>query len=746
MVAVVRTAVGPASAVATPEAIAAWLDEVGRAYSPEERAAIAAALEYARARYGALATLDGGGPWLDRAVGAAGIVASLKLDADSVRAALLMGLPDLHDFDAHSLAATFGEEIAQIVVGVARMGAIRATQESVGKEEREVQAENLRKMLLAMVEDIRVVLIKLAERVQALRFLIGDEAALTSREQAARETLDLFAPLANRLGVWQLKWELEDLALRALEPEAYQRIARLIHERRLDRQHYIESVQVLLKRELAAAGVKADVSGRAKHIYSIWNKMRRKGSGIESLYDIRAVRILVDEVKDCYAALGIVHNLWSPVSREFDDYIAKPKANDYRSLHTAVIGPEGKPLEVQIRTHEMHRQSEYGVAAHWRYKEGAQAGRRDPGYEEKIAWLRHVLDWKDAVADAGEWLQQFKSSLFTDTIYVLTPQGKVIDLPRGATPVDFAYAVHTSLGHRCRGARVDGAMVPLNHVLASGQRVEIVAVKGGPSVGPSRDWLNPELGYVVSHRARTKVRQWFKAQQLEETIAHGREMVERELARAGATALKLETIAVEAGFAKPEELFAAVARAEINLRHLQNAIRAAGHPGEAPPARAPEELVPRESKAARAGSGILIVGVDRLLTGLARCCKPAPPDPIVGFVTRGKGISVHRQGCANVARMKERQSERLITAEWGKPRDEVFPVDVIVEAMDRQGLLRDVSEVFSREKINVTAVNTQSRNLQARMAFTLEVRSLVELKRALALVRDVHGVLSATRR
>ena len=357
-----------------------------------------------------------------------------------------------------------------------------------------------------------------------------------------------------------------------------------------------------------------------------------------------------------------------------------------------------------------------------------------------------MLDWKDAVADAGEWLQQFKSSLFTDTIYVLTPQGKVVDLPRGATPVDFAYAVHTSLGHRCRGARVDGAMVPLNFVLASGQRVEIVAVKGGPSVGPSRDWLNPELGYVVSHRARTKVRQWFKAQQLEETIAHGREMVERELARAGATALKLETIAAEAGFAKPEELFAAVARAEINLRHLQNAIRAAGHPGEAPPAPAAEELVPRESKAARAGSGILIVGVDRLLTGLARCCKPAPPDPIVGFVTRGKGISVHRQGCANVARMKERQPERLITAEWGKARDEVFPVDVIVEAMDRQGLLRDVSEVFSREKINVTAVNTQSRNLHARMAFTLEVRGLVELKRALALVRDVHGVLSAARR
>jgi GTP pyrophosphokinase len=744
MVAVIRAAAPAASAVSSPESLAAWLEQVGAIYTAEERAGIARAVELARTRYGALATADGE-PWLDRALGTAGIVASLRLDADSVRAGVLLGLPHLAGFDPDALTESFGAEVAQIVVGVARMGAIRATQESVGKEERDVQAENLRKMLLAMVEDIRVVLLKLAERTQALRFLIGQENSGAAQEQAARETLDLFAPLANRLGVWQLKWELEDLSLRALEPEAYQRIARLIDERRLDRQHYIETVQATLKRELAAAGVEADVSGRAKHIYSIWNKMRRKGSGIESLYDIRAMRVLVDEVKDCYAALGVVHNLWSPIAREFDDYIAKPKANDYRSLHTAVIGPEGKPLEVQIRTHDMHRQSEYGVAAHWRYKEGAQAGRRDPGYEEKIGWLRQVLDWKEAVADAGEWLQQFKSSLFTDTIYVLTPQGKVVDLPRGATPVDFAYAVHTSLGHRCRGARVDGVMVRLDYVLSSGQRVEIVAVKGGPSVGPSRDWLNAELGYVVSHRARAKVRQWFKAQQVEETIAQGRSTVERELARAGATSLKLEALAAEAGFAKLDEFFAAVARNETSLRDLQNAIRALAHPGEARPA--PDETVlPKQSKAAGVGSGILIVGVDRLMTGLARCCKPAPPDAIVGFVTRGKGISIHRQSCSNVARMRERQPERLITADWGKPRDEVFAVDVVVEAMDRQGLLRDVSEVFSREKINVTAVNTLTRNLQARMAFTLEVRGLADLKRALLLVRDVPGVLSAARR
>ncbi|HEY1459405.1 MAG TPA: bifunctional (p)ppGpp synthetase/guanosine-3',5'-bis(diphosphate) 3'-pyrophosphohydrolase [Casimicrobiaceae bacterium] len=730
---------------AAPAALAAWLDKAGAAYTPDERKALAVAVDAARERYGDLCNSDGE-PWLDRALGTAAIVAGLKLDAVSVRASVLLGYPHCAGFDDDEFKTRFGEEAHALVVGVARMGAIRASgaaPEAVAKEARDTQAENLRKMLLAMVGDIRVVLIKLAERTQALRFLIN--ADTEARAQAARETQDLFAPLANRLGVWQLKWELEDLALRALEPETYKQIAKLLDERRLDREHYIEDVKSVLKRELAAAGIKAEVYGRPKHIYSIWNKMRRKQSGIDSVYDIRAVRILVDEVKDCYAALGVVHNLWTPLAREFDDYIAKPKANDYRSLHTAVSGPDDRPLEVQIRTHEMHQHSEYGVAAHWRYKEGTGQRRRDPGYEEKIAWLRQVLDWKDAVASGGEWLQQFKSSVFTDTIYVLTPQGRVVDLPRGATPVDFAYSVHTSLGHRCRGARVDGAMVPLNHPLQNGQRVEIISTKqGGPSVGPSRDWLNADLGYVHSRHARAKVRQWFKAQQLEETIAQGRAAVERELSRAGMTALNLDSLAHAAGFAKLEDFFAAVARTEINTRALQAAIQGLAKPDAAPAVGDP--TVVRQSKAAGSGSGILIVGVDRLMTGLARCCKPAPPDPIVGFVTRGKGISIHRQSCANVERLRERQPERFITADWGRPREEVFPVDVIVEAMDRQGLLRDVSEVFSREKINVTAVNTLSRNLQARMSFTLEVADLAQLKRSLALVREVSGVLSAGRR
>ncbi len=727
--------------IAAPQAVAAWLETLAADYSADERASFAVAFAYAHAHAGDAAMADGE-PALDRALGTATILTGLKLDADSIRGALLLGLPVAGAFDAEDVRTRFGAEVETLVAGVARMGGIRPVADGGSKEERAAQAENLRKMLLAMVDDIRVVVIKLAERTQALRTLMNGDPVW--REQAAREVLDLFAPLANRLGVWQLKWELEDLSLRALEPATYKAIAKMLDERRLDRERYIQDVVATIKAELAAAGTTGEVTGRAKHIYSIYSKMQRKQAGIESLYDIRAVRILVDSVKDCYTALGIVHHLWTPLPHEFDDYIAKPKANNYRSLHTAVIGPEGKPLEVQIRTREMHQHSEYGVAAHWRYKEGGRHGvRKDPSFDEKIAWLRQVLDWKDAVADSAEWLSAFKESLFTDSIYVLTPQGKVIDLPRGATPIDFAYSVHTGLGHRCRGAKVDGQMVPLNYALANGQQVEVITTKQG---GPSRDWLNPELGYVHSNRARAKVRQWFKAQQHEATVAQGRAMVERELARLGQTSLKLDTVAAKAGFDKLDEFFAAFARDDINSKQVQTAIHAVAQPTAAPAVPAEEEVHTRRSKAAGAGSGILVVGVDRLLTGLARCCKPAPPDAIVGFVTRGKGVTIHRAACSNVTRMRATQPERLIEADWGAPRDEVFPVDIIIEAMDRQGLLRDISEVLSKEKINVTAANTLTKNMHSRMAFTMEVRSLEALSRALAQVREVKGVLGAGRR
>ena len=439
---------------AAPQAVGAWLESLGPVYTDADRARFAAAYELAHATVGDARGADGES-LIARALGTAGILAAQRFDPDSLIAALLMGLPATGSYDERRIATEFGADVAALVTGVARMDSVHALAAGGVSEQPGVQAENLRKMLLAMVEDIRVVLIKLAERTQALRHLMGGGDA--DRIAAAREVMDVYAPLANRLGLWQLKWELEDLSLRALEPAEYKRIARLLDERRRDRERYIRDVVSLLRRELEAVGLKAEVSGRPKHIYSIFNKMRRKQIGIDALYDIRAVRVLVDSVRDCYTALGVVHHLWTPLPGEFDDYIAKPKANNYRSLHTAVMGPEGKSLEVQIRTHDMHRHSEYGVAAHWRYKErGTSSPQRDAGFDDKIAWLRQILDWKDAVADSGEWLSAFRSSLFTDSIYVLTPQGKVVDLPRGATPVDFAYAVHTDLGHRCRGARVDG--------------------------------------------------------------------------------------------------------------------------------------------------------------------------------------------------------------------------------------------------------------------------------------------------
>ncbi len=732
----------------------AWLAHVHDAYSDSDKALLAQAYEEMRQGAGDGKT-ETGEAWADYALGMAGILAELHLDPATLLAALLLPLayqPAWSDEkNVEGIARRYGDDAVTLIHGTLRMQEIHMTPQGVDAAERSRQAENLRKMLLAMVEDIRIVLIKLAERLQTIRRLAshGDE---TLRQKTAREVADLFAPLANRLGVWQVKWELEDLSLRILEPDEYRRIATLLDERQVDRQRYIENVIATLKEELALAHIKADITGRPKHIYSIWNKMRRKQAEIDALYDIRAVRILVDDVKDCYTALGVVHNLWTPLPREFDDYIAKPKANNYRSLHTAVIGPEDKSVEVQIRTWEMHRHSEYGVAAHWRYKEKSygQAGKAEAGFEQKIAWLRQILEWKDLVSDEGELLSAFKSSLFTDIIYVLTPQGKVVDLPSGSTPIDFAYALHTNLGHRCRGAKVNGQMVPLNHVLKNGQRVEIVTAKQG---APSRDWLNSELRYVASHRARTKIRQWFKQQQIEETVAQGRAIVEKELARAGASLINLDALAGQGGFANANDLFASVAREEINHRQLQHMILALAKPGAALPDAPPDDdvietkapLSERQGKKAAGSGGVLVVGVDRLMTNLARCCKPAPPDPIVGFVTRGKGVTVHRCSCENVKRIEASQPERLVEADWGDTAESVFAVDIVVDANDRPGLLRDLSEVFSREKVRLISVNMQSRQHQTRIYFTAEVKGLPQLQTTLKAVRDITGVVDVAR-
>jgi GTP pyrophosphokinase len=677
--------------------------------------------------------MEGGEPALAHVLQTASILTDLHLDHETLAAALLFECKE----DTAALRERFGAGIADLAEGVVRMGEIGALLNrmpaATKPEQQAAQLEALRKMLLAMVQDIRVVLIKLADHVQGLRYLVKSENETLRREQAALAR-DIFAPLANRLGVWQLKWELEDLAFRILEPDTYKRVARQLDEKRADRERYIEGVMAALKGELARAGIKAEVMGRPKHIYSIYKKMHRKGLDFEALHDVRAVRILVDDVKDCYAALGLVHNLWSPIPKEFDDYIAKPKSNDYRSLHTAVIGPEGKAVEVQIRTHDMHQHSELGVAAHWRYKEGA---RHDKSYDDKIAWLRQILEWKDEVGDAGELAEQFRTGLFEDTVYVLTPQGRVIDLPKGSTPIDFAYHVHTELGHRCRGAKVDGQMVPLNTPLGNGQQVEILAAKQG---GPSRDWLNLQLGYLKSQGSRGKVRQWFNRQNYETDVTHGRATLDKELQRHGMTRLNLDKLATDLGFAKLNDFLAELGRGDIGPKQLADAMRGESAPqAELTPA---EILVTRKPSAPSKGS-VLVVGVDKLLTVPAKCCKPAPPEPIIGFVTRGRGVTVHRANCASVKRL---DPERMVTAEWGGAKGATFPVEIEVEAVDRTGLLRDISEVLSRERINVTATKTASRDLSARMRFTLEVADLDRLKQVLTLIREVRGVVSAVRR
>ena len=688
--------------------------------------------------------LGTGEPVMAHALGVTATLAELRLDAETRIASILFAMPQYLADSQDKLAAEFGPAVAALVAGISKLNQLRILTRALAGQEtsaaRSSQAEVLRKMLLAMVEDIRVVLIRLSSRTQTLRFLARSPDAL--RRSYAQETLDIFAPLANRLGIWQLKWELEDYAFRYLEPELYRKIASMLDEKRNEREGYIGAALAALCAELRSAGLPAEVQGRPKHIYSIYSKMRGKSLDFSEVYDVRALRVLVDSEKDCYTALGVVHNLWTPIPKEFDDYISRPKGNDYRSLHTAVAGPDGRALEVQIRTHEMHRHAELGVAAHWRYKEaggGRQgaASRPDP-FDEKIAWLRQVLAWRDDVAGSVNWAEQAKHSALDDTVYVLTPQGKVLDLPQGATPVDFAYHLHTDLGHHCRGAKVDGVMVPLNYKLANGQRVEIVSAKTG---GPSRDWMNPSLGFLQSTRARNKVRQWFNNQALAETAAQGRAIVERELQREGKTGENLDHLAQKIGYARSEDMFAAAGREEVGTKKLQNALR-----GVMPAEAEPEPFLPGKIRADATDSGILIVGMDKLLTQLAKCCRPAPPDVIAGFVTRGRGVSIHRRNCRDLQRLAELHPERMIAADWGQHREGVFSVDIMVQANDRQGLLRDISEVLSRDKINVTGVNTQSKQHMAYMSFTVEISNLEQLQRTLAQIREVQGVLTASRR
>ncbi|HEY3433561.1 MAG TPA: bifunctional (p)ppGpp synthetase/guanosine-3',5'-bis(diphosphate) 3'-pyrophosphohydrolase [Rhodocyclaceae bacterium] len=728
MVSVVHAFSGDALAVD-----ALHLAEVG--LNDAEKAQLQAAFSFARETYGER-TLGTGEPVLLHAMAMAVILAGQNHDLETRIAALLFDVfTDQPDGD-EVLAEKFGAPIAQLVKGLHRLAPLRLLTRSDDSNPVKEQTEVLRKMLLAMVEDIRVVMLRLASRTQTLRWLSEqkDEQFETPRREFARESLDIYAPLANRLGVWNFKWELEDLSFRFLEPATYKRIAKMLDEKRLEREAFINNAVKRIREELANLGVKAEVYGRPKHIYSIWNKMRAKHLDFEQVYDIRALRVIVDEVKDCYTALGLVHQLWQPVHGEFDDYITQPKGNDYRSLHTAVLAEDGRSLEVQIRTREMHQHAELGVAAHWRYKEAGAPTVADSDYDEKIALLRSLLSWRDEVTDSSQWVERFKRASLDDTIYVLTPQGRVIDLPRGATPLDFAYRLHTDLGHRCRGAKVDGQLVSLNRPLLNGQRVEVVAAKTG---GPSRDWLNPTQGYITSAGARRKVKQWFVAQEEAEVLIQGRAFVTKELQREGQSQANLEDLAHKLGFKTAEAMFLVAGHGELGQRAIQTVLR--GAPVEAEP-----EIVTRRSKAG--DSKVLIVGVDKLLTQLGRCCKPAPPDAITGFVTRGKGVSIHRLTCLNFRNMSNRNPERVISAEWGQgQQDALYPIDLIVESNDRQGLLRDISEVFSKEKLNVTAVNTLSRGSTARMCFTVEVPGTAALQRIFALLGEVAGVLAVSR-
>jgi GTP pyrophosphokinase len=711
-----------------PDAVT-WLKQLDGRYGAGKSEPVRTAYAYLE-EHGAQLNADSGTPLIQHALGCALQLSGMNFDPETLAAALLCNLPP-SELQAERLNARVGDAVSRLTQGVlslGRMDQLLAESAADGHD----QNEALRQMLLAMTDDIRVVLVKLAERVQTLRELAGLDNEL--RHRIATDAREYYAPLANRLGVWQFKWELEDLACRFLEPDTYKRIAKQLEERRLDREVYIEQVTQQLSSELEQAGIQeAALSGRPKHIASILAKMRKKHLSFEEVYDVRAVRVLVRDVKDCYHALGIVHSLWQPIPGQFDDYVSRPKGNGYKSLHTAVIGPENKALEVQIRTFEMHQEAELGVAAHWRYKEGGRSGQ----LTDKIAWLRQLVIWRQEMGDSGDTAQQFQKELFQDDVFVLTPQGKVIALPQGATPLDFAYTVHTELGHRCRGAKVDGSIVPLETALQTGQRVEILTVKQG---GPSRDWLNPHLGYLKTHRAQSKVRQWFRQQDLDTHIQEGRNQLERELHRLGLANVNLDKLAGRLKLQRPEDLFADLGRGDVGSTQLERALQDEF----LPPPEKPLVVAPRKSTTSP--SGVLVEGEANLLTQLAGCCKPAPPDPIVGYTTLGRGVTIHRTDCPVVLTLPEERKGRLLHATWGSQAGELFPVDVELVAHDRQGLLKDITDILLQEKINVIRVNTESQEGEARMAFTVEVRDIGQLSRFLGRASHLRGVVRANRK
>ncbi len=664
----------------------------------------------------------------------AAIVASLGLPQDVVAAVHLYPLVRDEFLDNDSIDNSKLSSLSQVVQGLVRLGRFSLPPDWQPGEALAVQqSEALRKMLLAVVSDVRLVLVRIAEQLHRMR--AAKSASAAEKRALSTETREIYAALANRLGVWQLKWELEDLAFRYMEPDTYTGIASALKEKREEREAFIEAVKDILRRELNAAGVEADVTGRPKHIYSIWRKMQRKDRGLESLFDIRAVRILVKDVKDCYAALGVVHNLWPYLPGEFDDYIANPKENDYRSLHTAVIGPQGKTLEVQIRSFDMHRQAELGVAAHWRYKEG---GGTPAAFDQKIRFLRQLLD---PSGDSGDLLDQIRDDLFEDRVYGVSPKGDVVELPAGATPLDFAYHVHTQVGHRCRGAKVNGRIVPLTYQVRNGDKIEIIT---GSQPQPSRDWLSPRLGYLAGSRSRAKVRSWFRHQDRDQHLRQGREILERELARLNVRDVATDTIAAQLKFSGTDRLCVALGAGDVTSAAVATALQQMRG---IDTARTLKRRRPAQRKTGEA-EGVAVSGVGDLMCNFARCCRPVPPEPISGYITQGRGVSIHRQDCGNFLGLNRRHPERIIEVNWGRSESATYPVDLTLRAYDRSGLIRDISTVLADEAANVTNLSskTDKQTLETVMEISVEISDLPTLSTTIARLEQLPNVITVQRR
>lgn len=673
---------------------------------------------------------------LDEGEDIVALLAELRLDAEMIIAALLVPYAAQQPSQLTTLCNQ--PTIVTLVDGVLRLDLIVDIHRQ-GRRDAE-SMESLRKMLLAMVQDIRIVLIRLAWCAVQMRRL--DDYPDMQRLAMARETRDIFAPLANRLGIGRIKWELEDLAMRHLEPQVYRQLAQALEQRRSEREHYIEKAVQTLRLALHHSNIQSDVSGRVKHIYSIWRKMQRKNLAFDDLFDIRAMRILVPTVNDCYAALGSVHALWNHISREFDDYIANPKGNGYQSLHTAVHGPEGRVVEVQIRTHDMHQSAELGVAAHWRYKEGTSHGSGN-AFERQVAWLRKILDGNDD--EGADILERFESEALLDRVYALTPRGDIIDLPQGATVLDFAYYIHTEVGHRCRGAKINGHIVPLTQMLQNGDQITVLTAKQG---APSRDWLSIHLGYLNTPRARAKVRSWFRQLDREKNIQAGRQELERECQRLNMRLHALPELAAALGYDQVDGMLAAMSLGDLSLQQVMNRFIEL----DGPPTITDDDVI-HTSRAHSAPSGadgqFVICGVGNLMTSLAHCCRPLPGDAVIGFLTVGRGVSVHRTDCPNVLGLQSRFPERIIEVEWGHDEaqsEQVCTAGIEVVAYDRTGLLRDIAAVLANEKANVLTVNTRTEQGEAHMSLTVEIRGLEQLSRLLRRISRLPNVMHAARR